>query len=240
MYYPQDSFENLHAYQHFYAFGECICDKFAVWSNKIKYQDLLFANEEQKNIGFSAKHGQIILVSHFGNIEIARAMEKNRKNKMNILVHSKNAKDFNEMINQISGVRFGVFEVENLGIKEMLRLKECIDQGENIGIMGDRISFGSNQNKNIKIKFLGEDCLFPSGAFLLAGILQCPISMLWCEKRKGKYLITYEPLAEKIILGKNKLESIYPYLQQYVHALEERIRHNPTQWFNFFDFWNQK
>lgn len=240
-YFSDTDFSKLKPYQHFYAFGECICDKFAVWFKKISYQDLLFGNEVQKDIAFSQSRGQIVLVSHFGNIEIARAMERRegRESRMNILVHSKNAKKFNEVINQISGVQLGIFEVENLGVKEMMELKACIDRGENIGIMGDRISLNPNQSKNIEVDFFGKKCLFPSGAFLLAGILDCPIGLLWCEKKNGKYLITYEGLAEKIVLGRDKERSIRPFLERYIHSYEQRIKNNPTQWFNFFNIWEQ-
>lgn len=240
-YFPNDDFKKLTTFGHFYAFGECICDKFAVWSKKIKYQDLLFVNEEQKNNAFTQERGRIILVSHFGNIEVARAMErqKGRASKMNILVHSQNAKEFTQIINQISGVDFGIFEVEELDVAKMIELKECIDRGESIGIMGDRISLNQNQSKNIEAEFLGKPCLFPSGAFLLAGMLDCPISMLWCEKIKGRYLVTFEELASQITLTRDKSASIRPYLQLYIHSLEQKIRNNPTQWFNFFNIWEQ-
>lgn len=240
-YYPQNDFSHLRTYQHFYAFSECICDKFAIWSKKFDLKNIVFVNEEQKDAWYSGNYGQIILVSHFGNIEIARALEReaSRQSKMNVLVHSQNTKKFSEIINQISGVDSGVFEVGHLGIEEMLTLKQCIDRGESIGIMGDRISLNPNQSKNIKVKFLGQECLLPSGAFLLAGLLKCPISMLWCEKRGKKYHITYEPLAQEIVLGQDKEASIRPYLERYVRSLEEKILHNPTQWFNFFDIWGQ-
>lgn len=240
-YFPNDDFKKLSSFQHFYAFGECVCDKFAVWSKKIKYQDLLFVNGEQKNKAFMQKRGRIILVSHFGNTEVARAMErqKGRASKMNILVHSRNAKEFAQIINQISGVNFGIFEVEDLNVSKMIELKECIERGESIGIMGDRISLNQNQSKNVEVNFLGRSCLFPSGAFLLAGMLECPISMLWCEKIGDRYLVTFEELSEKIILTRDKTASIRPFLQTYIHSLEQKIRNNPTQWFNFFNIWEQ-
>lgn len=239
--FPNTNFNSLRPYDHFYAFGECICDKFAVWCKKIEYKDLDFSNEAQKDRAFNDGIGKVIIVSHFGNAEIARAMDRRegQKPRMNILLHSKNAKEFSEVINQISGVELGIFEVESLGVKEMLELKACVDRGESIGIMGDRISFNANQSKNIEVNFLGQKCLFPSGAFIIAGILQCPVGMLWCEKRHGRYLISYEELADSIPLGKNKEQSIRPFLQHYVTSLEERVRNNPTQWFNFFNIWEQ-
>ena len=125
--------------------------------------------------------------------------------------------------------------MEDLSIDKMLELSELLKSGCHIGIMADRVSV--NDKKNIKVKFLGVDCCLPIGAFILAGLLKCSITTIWCEKINGKYNIELEKIADNIILSRNKEESVRKYVEQYVSILEKHVKNNPSQWFNFYNFW---
>lgn len=229
-------------FSNFYAFSESICDKIAVWKGKIEYTDLVFANEEylynELSFGFGDinKSGQILLVSHFGNIEVLRAVSRHIKEiKIAILVYQKNSQAFASIINEISQTDLRAYDVEDLSIDKMLELSELLKSGCHIGIMADRVSV--NDKKNIKVKFLGVDCCLPIGAFILAGLLKCSITTIWCEKINGKYNIELEKIADNIILSRNKEESVRKYVEQYVSILEKHVKNNPSQWFNFYNFW---
>lgn len=229
-------------FSNFYAFSESICDKIAVWKGKIEYNDLVFANIEylhnELSFGFGDinKSGQILLVSHFGNIEVLRAISRHiKETKIAILVYQKNSQTFANIINEISKTDLKAYDVEDLSIDKMLELSELLKNGCHIGIMADRVSI--NDKKNIKVKFLGQDCYLPTGAFILAGLLKCPVTTIWCEKINGKYNIELEKIADNIILSRNKEESVRKYVEQYVSILEKHVKNNPSQWFNFYNFW---
>ncbi len=231
------------SFSNFYAFSESICDKIAVWKGKIKYDDLVFNNEEylhdELSFGYSEnKKGQILLVSHFGNIEIFRAISRHiKETKIAILVYQKNSQVFANIINEISHTDLKAFDVSDLSIDKMLELSELLNNGCHIGIMADRVSV--NDKKNIKINFLGSECFFPTGAFILAGLLKCNVTTIWCEKINGKYHIDIEKIADNIKLSRNKETSVKPYVEKYVAILEKHIKNNPTQWFNFYNFWQE-
>ena len=44
-------------------------------------------------------------------------------------------------------------------------------------------------------------------------------------------------IADEIKLSRDRKASVLPYVQSYVRQLEEKAYKNPSQWFNFFDFW---
>lgn len=228
----------------FYAFSESICDKIAVWKCKIMHKDLIFYNEEYLykelyfGYGEKEKKGQILLVSHFGNIEVFRAMIRYIKGiKIAILVYHQNSQAFANIMNEISKTELIAFDVRELSIAKMLELSELLNNGCHIGIMADRVSL--NEKKNIKVKFLGKDCYFPTGAFILAGILKCAVTTVWCEKSNGKYYVDAEKITDNIVLSRDKKESVRKYVEQYISILEKHIKNNPTQWFNFYDFWKE-
>ena len=117
----------------------------------------------------------------------------------------------------------------------MLELKEAVEDGVNIGIMGDRTPL--NGDKFIRLSFLGKEAKFNYGPYLLAGILGVKMSALWCIKKGDKFDIELSDIADEIKLGRDRKASVLPYVQSYVRQLEIRACKSPSQWFNFFDFW---
>ena len=216
------------AYGNFYEFGNAICDKIAAWLGKLGQKDIEIINTEfiQKELisqpnDAKSKKGQILVVSHFGNIEVCRAMRNVAGEiPLVILMYEKIAQDFIALLKSISSGKehhktpkkdLGIMLIDELDMDSILRLKDLCESGVNIGIMGDRVAIANNgmlhKSKNAKFDFLGKPCLFPQGAFLLSGILNAKISMLWCEKINGKYHIELESISTNPVrfsAGKSK------------------------------------
>ena len=226
-------------FSHFEAFGVAICDKFRVWKGKIKDSELEIIDLERiKSELIGAQKGQILLTAHLGNVEICKALGARVDGfRMVILVYDKNSREFNEVLKRISqndgSVRMML--VNELDVAAMLELKNIVENGEHIGIMGDRTPLGGD--KAALVKFLGKEASFNYGPYLIAGILGVKISSLWCQKIDGKFRIELVPLASAVKLGRDKAAAARQYLQIYVRELENRCKQTPTQWFNFFDFW---
>ena len=226
-------------FSHFEAFGGAICDKFRVWKGKIKDDELEIIDLERiKSELIGAKKGQILLTAHLGNVEICKALGARVDGfRMVILVYDKNSREFNEVLKRISqndgSVRMML--VNELDVAAMLELKNIVESGEHIGIMGDRTPLGGD--KAARVKFLGKEASFNYGPYLIAGILGVKISSLWCQKLDGKFRIELVPLASAVKLGRDRAAAAREYLQIYVRELENRCMQTPAQWFNFFDFW---
>lgn len=179
-----------------------------------------------------------MLTAHLGNVEICKALAARVKGfRMVILTYDENSRKFNEVLREISkndgSVR--MMAVNKLDVAAMLELKNIVESGEHIGIMGDRTPLGGD--KAARVKFLGKEAGFNYGPYLIAGILGVKISSLWCQKIDGKFRIELVPLASAVKLGRDKAAAARQYLQIYVRELENRCKQTPTQWFNFFDFW---
>ena len=226
-------------FSHFEAFGGAICDKFRVWKGKIKDDELEIIDLERiKSELIGAQKGQILLTAHLGNVEICKALAARVDGfRMVILTYDENSRKFNEVLREISkndgSVR--MMAVNKLDVAAMLELKNIVESGEHIGIMGDRTPLGGD--KAARVKFLGKEAGFNYGPYLIAGILGVKISSLWCQKIGGKFRIELVPLASAVKLGRDKAASARQYLQIYVRELENRCKQTPAQWFNFFDFW---
>ncbi len=225
-------------YLNFYHFGWAICDKIAAWIGKINHNDI---NIKDENLLIdelcSGKKGQILVMSHFGNIEVAHALsQKFRSLRIISFVYQKNTEKFLQMIDKVSGRKIEHIYVDEIDIKRLLELREILDNGGHIGIMGDRVAL--NNKRNVKMNFLGKPCYFPLGAFIIAQLLEAKISAMWCEKINGKYRVEIESLGDTTAYaGRDKTANLKPLVQKYVDSLQTHTLNNPTQWFSFYDFW---
>lgn len=73
--FPHCHLPSFPVFRQFLFFGEIICDNFAVWQRKIHYKDLII--DDADNLYGDVDQGgrgQILVCSHFGNIEVCRAL----------------------------------------------------------------------------------------------------------------------------------------------------------------------
>lgn len=242
-YFPTLNLPHASVFRQFLRFGEMVCDNFAVWQHKIHYDDLTI--DDKDNLFADMDHdgrGQILVCSHFGNIEICRALLDNGPHqafKLNVLVHSRNAEAFNQALTAAGANTLSLMQVEDLDAQKMLTLSQRLEQGEWIAIAVDRVPLRGD--KTALVNFLGDVAEFPQGAWLLASILKAPINTLFCLKEHGRYrmkLRRFVPCIEG--RGAQREQAIRTVMQQYADILAQECAENPLLWFNFYNFWNDQ
>ncbi len=122
-------------------------------------------------------------------------------------------------------------------VDSLLRAKEAIDQGAMVAMLGDRTGLNA---KSTLVTFMGRPAPLPTGPFLMASALRCPVLLVFGIYRGGNwYEMHCEPFAERIELPrKNREEALQAYCQAYADRLEHFAREHPYNWFNLYDFWN--
>ncbi|WP_439287444.1 LpxL/LpxP family acyltransferase [Lonepinella sp. BR2357] len=225
----------------FFAFGESICDRFAVWQHKIGYADLVIEDPEQlyQEMNDPNARGQILVCSHFGNTEVSRALVANGHHahfKLHILVHSKHAQAFNQALVDAGADELSLIQVSELDAAKMWELSQYIERGEWIALAVDRIPLQGD--KTAAVNFLGQPALFPQGAWLLASLLKTSVNTLFCVKQQGKYHLSLHKLDIQLNGRSTKRQQqIQHAMQHYADLLAQQCAKNPLQWFNFYDFW---
>ncbi len=226
-------------FQHFIQFGEAILDKVLAWSEDIKESNFNVLNRPALDTLLADPRGQLIIGSHFGNIEYSRGfMHRNRDTAVNALVYDQHASRFAEIMEQINPEsRINLFQVDELSIPVVLELKRRIDQGEWLVIAGDRVPL-SGETRTVEVEFLGRKALLPVGPYILAQSLQCPVHLLFSYRNGSKVDIEFVPFAEQLSLPRKERETrIASYAQQFADLLQQHVLKHPLQWFNFYDFW---
>lgn len=239
--FPETQLPKYAVFRQFLAFGEAITDRFAVWQKQIRYEHLIIDDRDNlyADMGSSGR-GQILVCSHFGNIEVCRALvgsSPHKNLKLNILMHNRHSEAFNRALIGAGADELLVIQVEELNSQKMLELAQKIEQGEWIAIAADRIPVRGDKTK--QVNFLGSPAEFPQGAWLLASLLKTPLNTVFCIKEQGKYRLQLRRFSEGIQgRRKEREKNIQNAMQQYADLLAKECAKSPFLWFNFYDFWH--
>lgn len=234
---------NFHVLLHFKSFSEVVLDKVLGWLVEINKSDFVLTSPECIETLMHDTRGQLIIGSHFGNLEFCRGfMHRYRSKVINILLYDKHAGNFVKMMQkQNEESRMNVFQVDEFDVSTIMKLKEKIDAGEWVFIAGDRIPL-SGLERTVNVTFLGEKAPLPIGPYMLAKALACPVKMMFAyryEEADNKVIFDVTPLCEKLELSrKTRNEELEGYAQQFADKLQEHCLKAPYQWFNFYSFWH--
>jgi predicted LPLAT superfamily acyltransferase len=229
------------SYLHFLSFGEAVLDKLAAWAGKLDAEDIVYENRAIFDALQASERGGLLIASHLGNMEVCRALgQLSLGLKLNVLVHTKHAPNFNRLLRRVgpdSGV--SLIQTTEIDPATAMMLRERIAQGELVVIVGDRTPVNPSARYSWA-PFFGCLAPFPQGPYILAAILECPVQLIFCLKRAGRYHIIFEDFSESITIPRRKRKEVLDHcVSRYAARLEHYCASDPYQWYNFFDFWGQ-
>lgn len=229
----------INSLKHFYSFSLSLLDKAAIWQGKKASITTIKRNREILQNTLEKNRGLLLISAHIGNLEFCRALATaHSKLRINALVYTRNAEKFTRLMESLDkNYRFRLLLVDKIGMDTGIMLRNLIDQGEIVVIVGDRTPI--NEHGSIThASFLGQSAPFATGPYVLAHILECPVQLLFCVREGGKHVIHIEHFEDRIHLPrKTRQQEISRLAQDYADRLAYYASRYPLQWFNFFDFW---
>ncbi|WP_375322057.1 glycosyltransferase [Aliivibrio logei] len=235
--------DKLTPYRHLVSFGETMLDKLAAWRGDFSEKNLIVHGTEHYEALSQREKGIVMLGSHLGNLELCRALSRRHKDlKINALVFTEHAERFNAVMKTVNPQsEVNVIQVSKMGPDTAILLQQKIDAGEWIVIVGDRTSV-TKEDRVIWADFLGKPAPFPQGPFMLASILKQPVYLMFGlrddSQKEPRFDVYFEPFSEQITLPRGKREeALQEVVQNYAQRLEHFTLKAPSQWYNFFNFW---
>jgi predicted LPLAT superfamily acyltransferase len=226
---------------HFLAFGNAALDRIDAWCDRIQLSQVDFPDRQVLADQLESGKGAVLLVSHLGNLELCRAISiHQRKVKVNVMVLTSHAENFNKVLKQLNpDSTLNLIQVTELNPATSMLLQQKIEDGELVVIAGDRTS-PNTQGRVMYAPFMGQDAAFPQGPFILAGLLDCPVFLMFCLREQGRYRVYLEHFAETLKGPRaGRMDRLQQAVNRYSERLEYFARREPLQWFNFFDFWRK-
>ncbi|NOZ35893.1 MAG: lipid A biosynthesis acyltransferase [Chlorobi bacterium] len=227
----------FYIYKNSFVFGQILIDKVAIMSGSVNKFTTEHTNSELIQKMIKKKTGGILVNAHIGSWQIAGQLLERYEGIIYILMVDTE----NEKIKEFMKSAEGENKIEIIPLKDdgshMIKINEVLTNKGILVMHGDRFTEGSDVFNHI---FLGKEAKFPSGPFHLAAKYGVPISFATAFREKNKHYHFYAMKPFYVDYPgniKKRKEEIYNKSKIYVSDLEKMLRKYPTQWFNFYNFW---
>lgn len=216
-----------------YKFGQVVTDRFAKYAGK-KFS--VEVDGQEIFDALAAKPSSFMMVSsHTGCYEMAGYTLTSTRKRLNTVVYGQEVKSIvDNRRKQFATTGTNMIFVTD-DMSHLFEINNALCQGEIVSIPGDRL-FGST--KHIVCQFFGRQAKFPRGPFATAALHGVPaITAFVMKGRYRDYHATVYSLTDGLPAGLSRAQTEQAIAQNFATALETELRKYPTQWFNYYDFW---
>jgi predicted LPLAT superfamily acyltransferase len=222
-------------YKNYYWFGQTIIDKIVLMSDIKHPFHFDFEGEDLLRDMVKQNKGGLLLSAHIGNWEIAGHLLKRLETDMHIVMYDGEHQQIKDYLSSITEKYSAHIILIKNDLSHIYAIQEALDRNAFVCMHADRFL---EDNKTISGRLLNKDARFPAGPFLLARSFQSPVSFVFAMKdRAFKYHFYASPAR---IYSGPKDEAIREMLGDYCSSMERTIRKYPLQWYNYFDFWDER
>ena len=226
-------------YRNFVLLGEVLIDKisFLVKDNN----NITFDYEGEEYLHEMANNkGGILIGAHMGNWELAGNLLERVDAKVNVLMLDAEHENIKKLFENYGIKRkFEIIPIKN-DFSHLLAIQNALENKEFVVMHGDRFVEG---NDFVEVDFLGKTAKFPVGPLYMASKYGAPVSFVFTLKENSNHYHFYAtkpkiyPYPANL---KTRREKQVEMVKEYVECLEEKLIKYPTQWFNYFPFWNEE
>jgi len=197
-----------------------------------------------------ARRGMFVIGGHMGSFEAVRAGGRAQDDlHVSMVMYEDNAQHYNSVIAAINP-RLSESVIALGRVDSMLRVKRALDDGGLIGMLADRTLTEEDGTSAVReLDLLGDRVSIPTGPFRMAAMLRRPAIFIVGLYRGGnRYDVHYEDLydfsqLDDVAVGTRAAATsaaIDAAIARYVERLEHYCREAPYNWFNFYDYWNDR
>ncbi|HVS78207.1 MAG TPA: hypothetical protein VHE11_14810 [Steroidobacteraceae bacterium] len=218
------------------SFATTIHDRVYLLNERFDLFDIEITGEELMAQRLRSGSGAFLIGAHLGSFEVTRSIGRRQAGlRVAMVAYEENARKLNAMLAAINPA--ATVDMVALGsVEAMLRVRELLEEGVFVGMLGDRTPGGEGV---MEVEFLGGMARFPVGPMRAAALLgRAVILMLGLYLGGNRYRVVFEPIADFSAVGAREREAaVREAVVRYAGRLEEYCRGYPYNWFNFFQFW---
>jgi predicted LPLAT superfamily acyltransferase len=222
---------------HYREFAQQAYDRMLLWGGGASRFQMDHEGSEHLFRLARERRGGLVLGAHLGSFDMARTLAREYGVALNIVMLTAHSQRINRLFEELDpahGVR--VVALEPGSVKTAFAVKGCLDRGELVCILADRIPAGSSE-RPIWIDFLGRRMAFPRSPFLLARLVGCPTLVSTCVRTgRARYFTRVVELDPGLRFPRTEREKRAEELAcAFARELEAACLRHPYQWFNFYD-----
>jgi len=187
----------------------------------------------------AAGTGAILVSPHLGNWELGGLGLADQGYPVNVLTFREPDERFNserERLRAARGIRFIYVDREDASPLAIIEAVNALRRNEVLALLGDR----DGSSHTLRLDFFGRPTNIPVGAAYLALASGAPVIPVFIVLENGRYAtIMEEPIYFRGNHGEHG-NAIKAGMEQLVKVFERYIRAYPDQWYNYYDFWENR
>ena len=225
-------------YRHVYAFSSSVLDRLVLWGGGASTFRIDHSGGEALLELARQGKGAILLGAHLGSFDMLRLISSQYGLRVNVLMFTAHAERVNALFESLGGgSRVRVISLDPGSVKSAFEIKACLDRGEFVGILADRVHAGGRE-RPAATHFAGRRAAFPLSPFLVGVVLGAPMFLSLCVTTGHlRYFAVTEPIFSGGPVPRNLREKVaLESLENWVRRFEHYSLASPRQWFNFYDF----
>lgn len=228
----------LSVYSNYYRFGQVLLDRTAVMAGFNARFNFTFEGEQYLRKMVEDKTGGLLISGHTGNFEMAGYMLERLKTEINVIMFDAEHENIKGYLSTVANRNYRIIVIRDDN-SHIFEINNALSNKQIVCIHGDRFLKGS---KKMKSEFLGEDAFFPTGPFYMAMKFNVPVSFVFAmkEKRNSYHFFASPPKYYRQEGQQSKRDqTILKIIKEYICEMEKTVRKYPTQWFNYYNFWEK-
>lgn len=229
----------LHVARHIHTFASTILDRVFLLSGQLDRFDFVVEGLAGLETQLDRGKGVLVLGSHLGSFDALRVIATRRPDvRVRVLLDKAHNPAMQQLLDALNPLLArDIIDAGQPGPAVVLAMKEALDEGALVAMLADRTAPGES---GVEAQILGDTARFPAAPWLIAGVLQMPVTLAFGLYRGGnRYELVFEPLSDGLSLPRHERhQALAGLVQTYAARLQHHARRAPYNWFNFYDFWH--
>lgn len=220
-------------YRCYFEFGKSLIDKVAISAGLRNNYSFQFDGHENIIKVLEKNKGGLLISAHVGNFELAQHFFKEQipNSPISIVITDQDHQEIKDYLEPYLQRKSAHLIIVKDDMSHIFEINAALAENRIVCIAGDRFMPGSKYYESL---LLGETAKFPSGPFILANKLKIPVLFVYVMRERNKH---YHLYARNVLEETDTAEEL---LDIFTDNLEKIVKKYPYQWFNFYDFWEDR
>ena len=231
----------LEVARHFHTFASVTLDRVYLLTGNLHRFDMRHVGMEKLSQAMDLGRGVLLIGAHVGSFDALRAASTLRPDvTVRVVLDVEHSPALSAILKQLNPqIAAGIINPRKDGTAVALEIGAALNQGTLVTMLADR---GRPGNATASVDFLGRPAEFPTAPWQIAAALHVPVVLCVGLYRGGnRYDLHFEILTEQLQIDrKERQKHLRDVIQDFANRLADLLRVAPYNWFNFYDFWNDR
>jgi len=227
--------------RHFHTFAGVTLDRVYFLTQTLRQFDTRMVGIEQLHGAMDLGRGVLLIGAHVGSFDALRAASTLRPDvTVRVVLDAEHSPVLSAILRQQNPeIAAGIINPRKGGTEVVLEIGAALQQGALVTMLADR---GRPGNAMVSVDFLGDTAEFPTAPWQIAAALHVPIVLCAGLYRGGRrYDLHFELVTERLHVDRRqRQQQLQEVVQTFADRLAALVRLAPYNWFNFYDFWNER